>query len=165
MKTAMKEAVKTEDSGEESNEDSDDKSDEGRNEESDDESGEGSSVGDEDIDDESGEGSRVDSPNKISGINSALPPAGINSTLPERNNSAVLPTIPPVITVQRKGAFCCGCGKDASKSNHYCIYTKKRVMVWCYAITLARKFHRAMKARHGARDVTISWRRKGQQKA
>lgn len=26
---------------------------------------------------------------------------------------------------------CCGCGKDASKSNHYCVHTNKRVMAWC----------------------------------
>jgi hypothetical protein len=30
------------------------------------------------------------------------------------------------------GRCCCGCGLDASASNHYCIYTGKRVMAWCY---------------------------------
>jgi hypothetical protein len=59
--------------------------------------------------DEIGEGGDVDSPKRNAG-----------------NNLAVPPMIPPVITVQRKGACCCGCGKDAPKSNYYCLYTKKR---------------------------------------
>jgi hypothetical protein len=30
------------------------------------------------------------------------------------------------------GHCCCGCGLDAGASNHYCIHTGNRVMVWCY---------------------------------
>ncbi len=80
-----------------------------------------------DEDKESTESSTEESNNvdekKMPAASPALPPA-VSRTL--------TPAIPPVITVQRKGACCCGCGKDGSKSNHYCIYTKKGVMVWCY---------------------------------
>jgi hypothetical protein len=30
------------------------------------------------------------------------------------------------------GHCCCGCGLDASASNHYCIHTGKRVMAWYF---------------------------------
>jgi len=34
---------------------------------------------------------------------------------------------------ERGNACCCGCGLDATLSNHYCSVTDKRVMSWCYS--------------------------------
>ncbi len=90
--------------------------------EEEDESNEGSDEDKEYTESSTEESDDVDD-KKMPAVSPALPPA-VSPALP--------PAIPPVITVQRKGACCCGCGQDASQRNHYCIYTKKRVMVWCY---------------------------------
>jgi hypothetical protein len=107
-------------------EDNNNKDSKDDSEDSKDDSVEGSG-GSKDSEDDSGEGSVKDIP--------ALPPA-LQSDPPPALPPAIPPTLPPaipsVVVVQKKGACCCGCGADASKSNHYCIYTKKRVMVWCY---------------------------------
>ena len=38
----------------------------------------------------------------------------------------------PLSTRIASGQCCCGCGMDAAQSNHYCIYSGKRVMAWCF---------------------------------
>ncbi len=97
------------DSGEDSDDDSGEDSDDDSGEDSDDDSGE-------DSDGESG----VDITKERAESNSAMPPS-----MPPAAPPTISPTIPPAITLQKKGACCCGCGLDASSSNHYCIYTKK----------------------------------------
>jgi hypothetical protein len=74
--------------------------------------------------DDNGEGSCVDSHKESVAHDSAsLPP--LPPALPRAVPAALPPSIQPVITVQKKGACCCGCGTDSSNINHYCIYTKK----------------------------------------